>query len=71
MEISQKLSKLLLTYRAKIRLSQEDMAELCGISTRHYSDLERGKSDPKLSTVVGIFLALGCSLDLLIDPEDE
>ena len=65
MGTSNKLSDILFASRVSRGLSQEGMAELCGISTRHYSDLEQGKVNPRLTTTVRIFTRLGISLDIL------
>lgn len=59
--------QLLFQYRKAHRFSQEKMAELCGVSTRHYQDLELGTVNPKLETAVHIASALDISLDSLKD----
>ena len=41
------------------------MAELCGVSLRHYQDLELGHSVPSLTTAIRIASVLDFSLDLL------
>lgn len=65
MDVKTKLSKIFKNYREANKLSQEKMAELCGISSRYYQE-ERGKKIPRLDTAVRIFSALGLSLDLLL-----
>nr|WP_093226456.1 helix-turn-helix transcriptional regulator [Sphingomonas sp. NFR15] len=46
--------------------TQEQLAELSGLSQQYLSDLERGKRNPTVVTVNEIALALGVShLDLL------
>ena len=57
--------KKLLEIRAEKDLTQEQMAELCGISTRHYRDLEHGTAHPSLDTALQISDALNFSLDEL------
>ena len=46
-------------------LTQEKMAELCGISPRHYHNLENGHTNPSLATALQISSQLGFSLDSL------
>ena len=58
-------AQLLYKYRKGHRYSQEKMAELCGVSTRHYQDLELGTVNPKLETAVRIAKVLDLSLDTL------
>lgn len=43
------------------------MSELCGISTRHYVDMEVGRVDPLLSTAVRIAAAIDLDLNLLVE----
>jgi transcriptional regulator with XRE-family HTH domain len=46
--------------------TQEQLADLSGLSQQYLSDLERGKRNPTVVTVYEIALALGVShLDLL------
>lgn len=52
-------------YRKECNLTQEKMAELCNISSRHYQNMELGKVNPRLSTAVNIAFALNISLDEL------
>ena len=47
------------------------MSELCGISTRHYVDMEVGRVDPLLSTAVRIAAAIGFDLNLLVEEIDS
>lgn len=58
-------AQLLYRYRKIHHYSQEKMAELCGVSTRHYQDLELGTVNPKLETAVRIAKVLDISLDSL------
>ena len=40
-------------------------AERCGVSPRHYLDMEAGRVNPKLSTVIHIASESNISLDVL------
>ena len=56
------LAELLKQYRARARLSQEELAEQAGLSVRTISDLERGlKQRPRTATVRLLVAALGLS----------
>lgn len=59
--------------RHKHGLTQLTLAEQLGKTDRSLSDLENGKTDPKLSTITQLALALGISVDTVIGmtPEDD
>lgn len=48
-------------------LSQKDLADLIGVSFTRISDLERGKGNPTLATLVALAEALGTSPRDLFD----
>ena len=73
MNASKSFSRMLRQYRLTRHLTQEEMAERCCISTRHYCDLENGYVDPRLSTIAKICSAIGLRLPLFDDdaePDD-
>ena len=43
--------------------TQQQFAEIIGLSTNYLSDIERGKSSARLDKLVTIINALGCSAD--------
>ncbi len=49
-------------------LTQEQLAERCGLSQQYLSSLERGKRNPTIVTIYEIALALGVSHVELIKP---
>ena len=57
---------LMRDYRAKARLTQEQFAELIGISFKHYSQIERGSNGMSIKTMVKICDALGLTPDQLL-----
>ncbi len=69
MTASHRMGRILRRYRLEHHLSQEAMADLCEISTRHYCDLENGCTNPKLDTVERVFDALHLSFCLLDRPD--
>lgn len=46
-------------YREKKKLSREQLAEMCKISTRCISNIERGVAEPKLGTALRICYICG------------
>ena len=70
MNTSKSFGKMLRRYRSAHGLTQEQMAERCCISTRHYCDLENGHADPRLSTVAKICAAIGLCLPLFYEDTD-
>jgi transcriptional regulator with XRE-family HTH domain len=56
-----------LLWRSYRSLSQEELASISGIPRPNLSDIEKGKRDVKLSTVVLIAEALGVSPGTLVD----
>lgn len=71
MTASHRMGRILRQYRLEHHLSQEAMADLCRISTRHYCDLENGCTNPKLDTVERLFRSLHLSFCLLDRPESD
>ena len=57
--VGQRIQKI---RRAK-GLTQQQLAEMVGISTNYLSDVERGKSSARIDNLVAIINALGCSAD--------
>ena len=43
--------------------TQQQFAEMIGLSTNYLSDIERGKSSARLDKLVAIIIALECSAD--------
>jgi len=52
--------------RAKNKISQQQLAEMAGISIETIGQIERELANPTLSTIISIALALNISLDALI-----
>ncbi len=51
--------------RRGLDLSQEALARRADVSAKHLSEIERGHSDPRLSTVIKLAYALEMSLSEL------
>lgn len=52
--------------RKILNLSQQDLAEIAGISLATIKDIERGKGNPSLSTVSKILDVLGVEIEYRI-----
>ena len=65
------LSNNLKEIRRITGLSQGEFAFRCGISIEILSLLERGKTDPKLSTLSRIASYVGCSVSELLDTNEK
>jgi HTH-type transcriptional regulator / antitoxin HipB len=60
-----RLSGLLLEARTRKQLTQQQLAEKLGYRQRQISDLERARTDPRLSTVQNVARALDLELVLI------
>ncbi len=52
--------------RTRKRLTQEELAEKSGISTKHITKIENGRVTPSIYFVYNIARALGVSIDKLV-----
>lgn len=64
--ISQTLARNLIRVRTAAGWSQVDLAKRSGVSNAAISRVEAGLSDPTLSTVRSLTLALGVSIDEML-----
>lgn len=53
-------------FRTEARKTQFEIAEMAGISGRAYSEIERGASDMRITTLASISTALGVSPDMIL-----
>ena len=51
--------------------TQEKLAELCGISPRHYQTIEAGKANPRMECFLRLCEILDLPLEDLFPPETE
>ena len=68
-EIGVRLAKL----RRSSSMTQEDLAEILGVTTKHISHVERGKAALSLRHLIKLSEMYNCSLDYLImgKPHDQ
>jgi len=58
------LAEAVISRRSTLKISQRSLAKLVGISARDICHIEKGKSNPTLSTQVKLLSALGLKLDI-------
>lgn len=61
-DIASDLGRTIAARRKKLGVSQQELAELAGVSVRVLSSLERGKPTIRLDTLVPVLDALGLEL---------
>lgn len=61
-EAISKIVGAMIEQRHNLKLSQRDLAELCGLPHSSVARIESGKSTPNLTTLLKIFNQLGLSL---------
>ncbi len=64
---NEKFGLFLRSCRERKKFSREKLAEICDISDRCISNIERGVSEPKITTAAKLFVALEVDTDLLKD----
>lgn len=65
------LAKRVKAYRKELSKTQFDLADEIGISIEELSLIERGKTDPKLSTLQKIAAHMGITVSGLLEIESE
>ena len=51
--------------------TQEQLAELTKLSTRHIASIEKGEANPSFEVLYTIITVLGASFDAVFNPADE
>jgi len=62
-QIEQQIGKSIQKIRKSKGYTQQQFAEMIGLSTNYLSDIERGKSAARIDKLVAIINALECSAD--------
>ena len=55
--------------RGKLKLTQEQAAEIAKLDEKHWQDIEGARTNPTVATLVGIAKALKVSLSQLFEQE--
>lgn len=67
-KVLEEFGKNLRAERSRLNLSQEELAEKMGICAgKHIGTIERGETNPTLTTIVAIMQALDISFDKLFE----
>ncbi len=66
-DLKHALGQRILELRRTAGLTQEQLAEVTGLSLKHLGELERGRSNPTLASLYSIATSLGLSLSELFD----
>jgi transcriptional regulator with XRE-family HTH domain len=67
MDIQVKFGKAIREYRIKKGISQEQLAELCGLHRTYISDVERGERNVSLLNIEKICKALGVKISTVFE----
>ncbi len=62
---------VLVKYRKKNNLSQEKLADICGLDRSFISQLERGLNQPTLTTLLLLSKALKTTASILVNEVEE
>lgn len=65
------VSSELAEYRDKMDLTQEQLAEMVGISQSHYAKLENGQRLPSLKVLYALSQVFGVKMGDIIEPNKE
>ena len=71
MSYHEEFGAMVRSYREKKHYSREKLAEICGISDRCISNIERGVSDPKFDTAIKLCSACDIDTGLLNSLEND
>jgi transcriptional regulator with XRE-family HTH domain len=66
-EINKRLARMICERRKAVKLSQEDVARMAGVSRSYYSDVERGLRNISVESLLRISLALNVSASSLLE----
>jgi transcriptional regulator with XRE-family HTH domain len=67
----ERLGREIARRRAQLRVSQRELAELCGTTQSAIARLESGRRAPRLDTLIRIANALDCELGVRLRPRTK
>lgn len=70
-ELYKNIGNRLLVKRRELRYTQEQMAELLGVSTGFYGMIERGEKAPSIERLVIIYEKLGTDITYLLTGDEK
>ncbi len=65
------IGKIIRAERKKRKLTQDELAEAVGITSKHLGNIENGKSNPSFKLMKKIAEFMNVSLDVFLDPVTE
>jgi len=60
----EELGKIIRNRRTELGITQEDLAEICSISSKTLREIELGKANPRFETLLAILATIGLSISL-------
>ncbi len=70
-DLTDALARKIRSYRRAKNLSQEQLAEICGLHRTYVGAVERGERNVTLSTLEAFAVALGVSVPDLLTPSND
>lgn len=64
------LGKVIQGRRKSVKITQTDLADIAGISTRTLRDMEKGTANPELETLLQICYVLGMEIKIEVIKRD-
>jgi len=58
-------------HRARVAMTQEELADACGVSRQSINSIERGKYIPSLPLALELAKVFECATDELFEREEE
>ena len=65
------LAENIKAFRQKRKMSQEDLANMCGLHRTYIGSIERGERNATLSTLEALASALGTNIPRLLTQEND
>ncbi|MCX6160754.1 MAG: helix-turn-helix domain-containing protein [Ignavibacteriae bacterium] len=66
-----KIAESISKRRKSLKITQNDLAEISGVSTRSLKDIETGKGNPTLIQILKIFNSLGLKFKITAGNDDD
>lgn len=62
--IKQEIASLIKSRRKLLGITQKDLADIAGVSSRYLYNIEKGVGNPSIETLVAIFNTLGIRMSV-------
>lgn len=67
----EKIGEIIKKRRKLLKITQNDLSEISGVSLRSLKDIETGKGNPTISQLLKILNSLGLKLNITAKNENE